>query len=218
MRDVLQVLHAAKPAARLAAQRPHTAAGEKAMQRLGGERDCDFYSGIARGDLDRLDVGRRMRDAFGDGKADGEILKIARRAHHHRIGEAVIAQRQRRLLGHVAAAEVGAVGAAVQRMDRAPHRRFRCILRRHDCHSYPAEPPQPDARLEQTAALAHGFRAGASGLRFPAPMGTRSGPLDGGHGGGGVSAPQPAAWPQIQSFHLNHSNGSKAVTTIRASA
>ena len=46
-----------------------------------------------------LDLAGACDHAFGEAEADREVLEIARRRHHHRIGAAVVADRDRRLLG-----------------------------------------------------------------------------------------------------------------------
>ena len=49
-------------------------------------------------DLELGDVARRRDAAFGQAEADGEVLEVGRARHHHRVGGAVVDQRDRRLL------------------------------------------------------------------------------------------------------------------------
>ena len=55
---------------------------------------------IDRHDVQRVDISRGLHYAFAEAEADRKILQILRRAHHHRIGAAVIGQRQRGFLGN----------------------------------------------------------------------------------------------------------------------
>ena len=49
-------------------------------------------------DIERVDLVRRLHDAFAEAEADREIPQVLRRAHHHGVGAAIIGQRQRGLL------------------------------------------------------------------------------------------------------------------------
>src|ERR1700733_2189541 len=48
-------------------------------------------------DIERVDIGRRLDDAFAEAKADREIFEVAWRGYHHGVGAAIIGQRQRGL-------------------------------------------------------------------------------------------------------------------------
>jgi hypothetical protein len=54
------------------------------------------------------DLARTLHDAFGERKADAEILQIGRRRHHHRMGRSVVAERDRGLFGDEARGRHGA--------------------------------------------------------------------------------------------------------------
>lgn len=55
-----------------------------------------------RDDLQRLDVGRSLDDAFAEADAEGEVLQIDGRGHHDGVCRAVIDERDRHLFGHLA--------------------------------------------------------------------------------------------------------------------
>ena len=74
------------------------ALGERVDPRL-GDPHPQLDAVVARDDLDVVDLVRPRDDAFRQAEADGEILEIVRRRHHHRIGEAVVGERDRGFLG-----------------------------------------------------------------------------------------------------------------------
>ena len=69
---------------------------------------------IDRNDIEFGDVRRRRHDAFGQTEADREIGQVGGSGHHHRVGGAVIGERDGRFLGQRALARVdGATGPGV---------------------------------------------------------------------------------------------------------
>ena len=91
-----QALDAAQPASRW--PRHLAAAAEKlgcvALFQPDAELDADLFLD----DLDALDGVERRDHAFGEAEADGEILEVLRRRHHHRVGRGVEGEGDRRLL------------------------------------------------------------------------------------------------------------------------
>ena len=65
------------------------------------------------------DLGGRGDDALGQGEADGEVLEISRRRHHHGVGAAVIGEGDRHLLGDSALAGALPVAAISEAPDAA---------------------------------------------------------------------------------------------------
>jgi hypothetical protein len=64
-----------------------------------GEPHPQLDAEFARHDIESLDIIRRRDDAFGEAEPDGKVFEIARRRHHHRMGDAVVGQRDCRLFG-----------------------------------------------------------------------------------------------------------------------
>ena len=52
-----------------------------------------FDTVIERHNVKGLDINSRVDDAFIQAEADGKVLQILRRCHHHRIGPTVICER-----------------------------------------------------------------------------------------------------------------------------
>ena len=91
-----QALDAAQSASRWPC---HLAA---AAEELGGvpllQPDAELDADLLLDDLDALDGVERRDHALGEAEAYGEILKVLRRRHHHRVGGGVEGEGDRRLL------------------------------------------------------------------------------------------------------------------------
>ena len=48
-------------------------------------------------DVERFEIAERLHDALVEAESDGEIAQVLRRAHHDRVGAAIVGQRQRGL-------------------------------------------------------------------------------------------------------------------------
>ena len=94
-----------------------------------------FDAVVERHDIERFDIFSGLHDAFAEAEADGEIPEVPGRPHHHRIGAAIIGQRQRGFFRDGARALADAVIAPDQTIDRANrivHRLFRRFHHRRD--------------------------------------------------------------------------------------
>jgi hypothetical protein len=79
---------------------------------------AQFDAGIVLDDFELADVGGGSDEAFGEAEAERKVLEILRRCHHHRIGTAIIAQRDGGFLGN----DAFAGGEALTAPDRAVNR------------------------------------------------------------------------------------------------
>ena len=75
--------------------------------------------------LDAEALGRRIEDALAQGEAEREGVQVLRRAHHHRVGDAVEDQCHRHFVGDPVAVFRGLDGAGLQPLALHPCRQQR---------------------------------------------------------------------------------------------
>ena len=92
-----QAVDAAEPAAGRAGKMPSPL--RQRVGARGGEPHLHVDAVLGRNDGEALDLGRRRDDALGEAEADGEILKVLRRRHHHGVRAAAVGQRHAGLFG-----------------------------------------------------------------------------------------------------------------------
>jgi hypothetical protein len=110
-----RLLEAVDPAEAAADRAGHgAAAGGEGFGAVPGEPHAGLDARAVLGDLEAFDLVRRRDDPLGDREAEGEVLEILRRGHHHRLRRPVVDERHGRLLGQGAVRLGRACGADAQ--------------------------------------------------------------------------------------------------------